>query len=128
MTTATPSRTWASRASRASRGPSGFMRCARNAAEAPTASVSSTASSSPPGAAPRLSIVVLPLTNLSDDREQQYFADEITEDLTTDLFRLENMFVSARNTAFTYRPIDTKQIGREPGVRYVLKGSVRRSG
>jgi adenylate cyclase len=72
------------------------MRCARNAAEAPTASVSSTASSSPPGAAPRLSIVVLPLTNLSDDREQQYFADEIPEDLTTDLSRLENMFVTAR--------------------------------
>jgi adenylate cyclase len=58
------------------------MRCARNATEAPTASVSSTASSSRPGDAPRLSIVVLPLTNLSDDREQQYFADEIPEDLT----------------------------------------------
>jgi TolB-like protein len=62
-----------------------------------------------------------PLTNLSDDREQQYFADEIPEDLTTDLFRLENMFVSARNAAFTYRPMDTKQIGREPGVRYVAE-------
>jgi TolB-like protein/Flp pilus assembly protein TadD len=79
---------------------------------------------------PRLSIVVLPFTNLSDDREQQYFADGITEDLTTDLSRLENMFVISRNTAFTYRnkPIDTKQIGRELGVRYVLEGSVRRSG
>jgi len=94
-----------------------------------TASASSTASSSPPIAAPRLSIVVLPFTNLSDDREQQYFADGITEDLTTDLSRLENMFVISRNTAFTYRnkPIDTKQIGRELGVRYVLEGSVRRS-
>jgi adenylate cyclase len=80
--------------------------------------------------APRLSIVVLPFTNLSDDREQQYFADGITEDLTTDLSRLENMFVISRNTAFTYRnrPIDTRQIGRELGVRYVLEGSVRRSG
>jgi adenylate cyclase len=79
---------------------------------------------------PRLSIVVLPFTNLSDDREQQYFADGITEDLTTDLSRLENMFVISRNTAFTYRnkPIDTRQIGRELGVRYVLEGSVRRSG
>jgi TolB-like protein len=79
---------------------------------------------------PRLSIVVLPFTNLSDDREQQYFADGITEDLTTDLSRLTNMFVISRNTAFTYRnkPIDTKQIGRELGVRYVLEGSVRRSG
>ena len=92
----------------------------------PTAGVSSTTSSSPPVAAPRLSIVVLPFTNLSDDREQQYFADGITEDLTTDLSRLENMFVISRNTAFTYRnkPIDTKQIGRELGVRYVLEGSV----
>ena len=80
--------------------------------------------------APRLSIVVLPFTNLSDDREQQYFADGITEDLTIDLSRIENMFVISRNTAFTYRnrPIDTKQIGRELGVRYVLEGSVRRSG
>jgi len=99
-------------------------------AGASAATVSSSASSSPPVAAPRLSIVVLPFTNLSDDREQQYFADGITEDLTTDLSRLENMFVISRNTAFTYRskPIDTKQIGRELGVRYVLEGSVRRSG
>jgi TolB-like protein/cytochrome c-type biogenesis protein CcmH/NrfG len=79
---------------------------------------------------PRLSIVVLPFTNLSDDREQQYFADGITDDLTTDLSRLAGMFVISRNTAFTYRnkPIDTRQIGRELGVRYVLEGSVRRSG
>jgi TolB-like protein/class 3 adenylate cyclase/Tfp pilus assembly protein PilF len=79
---------------------------------------------------PRLSIVVLPFTNLSNDSEQQYFADGITEDVTTDLSRLENMFVISRNTAFTYRnkPADTKQIGRELGVRYALEGSVRRSG
>jgi adenylate cyclase len=96
----------------------------------PTASASSSISSSSPVAAPRLSIVVLPFVNLSDDREQQYFADGITEDLTTDLSRLANMFVISRNTAFTYRNklIDTKQIGRELGVRYVLEGSVRRSG
>jgi adenylate cyclase len=77
-----------------------------------------------------LSIVVLPFTNLSNDPEQQYFADGITEDVTTDLSRLENMFVISRNTAFTYRnqPIGTKQIGRELGVRYVLEGSVRRLG
>ena len=80
--------------------------------------------------APRLSIVVLPFANLSDDREQQYFADGITEDLTTDLSRLADMLVISRNTAFTYRnkPVDTKQIGRELGVRYVLEGSVQRSG
>jgi len=80
--------------------------------------------------APRLSIVVLPFGNLSSDPEQQYFADGITEDLTTDLSRIEGSFVISRNTAFTYRgkPVDTKQIGRELGVRYVLEGSVRRSG
>jgi adenylate cyclase len=85
---------------------------------------------SQPVAVPRLSIVVLPFTNLSNDPEQQYFADGITEDLTTDLSRIANMFVISRNTAFTYRnkTIDTKQIGRELGVRYVLEGSVRRSG
>ena len=85
---------------------------------------------SPSVAAPRLSIVVLPFTNLSDDREQQYFADGITEDLTTDLSRISGMVVVSRNTAFTYRNklISTKQIGRELAVRYVLEGSVRRSG
>jgi adenylate cyclase len=84
----------------------------------------------PPAIAPRLSIVVLPFTNLSDDREQQYFADAISEDLTTDLSRIAGMLVISRNTAFTYRdkPFDTKQIGRELSVRYVLEGSVQRSG
>jgi TolB-like protein len=82
------------------------------------------------GTRPRLSIVILPFTNLSDNGEQQYLTDGITEDLTTDLSRVENMFVISRNTAFTYRdkPVDTKQIGRELWVRYVLEGSVRRSG
>jgi adenylate cyclase len=99
-------------------------------AGSPTTSGPSATSGSPPAAAPRLSIVVLPFTNLSDDREQQYFADGITEDLTTDLSRIAHMFVISRNTAFTYRnkPVDTRQIGRELGVRYVLEGSVRRSG
>jgi TolB-like protein/DNA-binding winged helix-turn-helix (wHTH) protein/Tfp pilus assembly protein PilF len=79
---------------------------------------------------PRLSIVVLPFTNLSDDGKQDYFADGITDDLTTDLSRITGMFVISRNTALTYRnkSIDTKQIGRELGVRYLLEGSVRRSG
>jgi adenylate cyclase len=80
--------------------------------------------------APRLSIVVLPFANLSDDREQEYFADGVTDDLTTDLSRIADSFVIARNTAFTYKgkPVDAKQVGRELGVRYVLEGSVRRSG
>jgi adenylate cyclase len=78
---------------------------------------------------PRLSIVVLPFADLSKDRKQQYFADAITNDLTTDLSRLADMFVISGHTAFTYRdkPADTKQIGRELGVRFVLEGSVQRS-
>jgi TolB-like protein len=98
-------------------------------AELPAVSVS-TVSISQPAVAPRLSIVVLPFANLSSDPEQQYFADAITEDLTTDLSRISGMFVISRNSAFTYRnkQVDTKQIGRELGVRYVLEGSVRRSG
>ena len=76
------------------------------------------------------SIVVLPFANLSNDPEQQYFADGIAGNLMTDLSRIPDMFVISRNTAFTYRnnPIDTKQIGRELGVRYVLEGDVQRSG
>jgi len=79
---------------------------------------------------PRLSIVVLPFANLSEDRGQQYFADGITDDVTTDLSRIDGMFVIPRNTAFTdqNKPVDTRQIGRELGVRYLLEGSVRRSG
>jgi TolB-like protein/DNA-binding winged helix-turn-helix (wHTH) protein len=80
--------------------------------------------------APRLSIVVIPFSNLSDDPEQEYFADGITEDLTTDLSRISGSFVIARNTAFASKgkPVDAKQIGRELGVRYALEGSVRRTG
>ena len=74
--------------------------------------------------------LVLPFANLSSDPEQQYFADGITEDLTTDLSRLAGMLVISHTTAVTYRnkPVDTRQIGRELRVRYVLEGSVRRLG
>jgi adenylate cyclase len=91
---------------------------------------SSPATSASPIAAPRLSIVVLPFDHMGSDPEQQYFADGITEDLTTDLSRIAGMVVISRNTAFSYRnkPIDTQQLGRELNVRYVLEGSVRRSG
>jgi adenylate cyclase len=97
---------------------------------ASTAAVASSTSVVQPLVAQRLSIIVLPFANLSSDPEQQYFADGITEDVTTDLSRIRHSFVISRNTAFTYRskPIDTKQIGRELSVRYVLEGSVRRSG
>ena len=80
--------------------------------------------------APRLSIVVLPFENLSGDKEQDYFADGITDDLTTDLSHLPDSFVISRGTAFTYKgkPVDAKQIGHELGVRYLPEGSVRRLG
>ena len=79
---------------------------------------------------PRLSIVVLPFTNMSTDQDYQYFADGITEDLTTDLSRIGGLLVISRNTALAYRnrSVQTRQIGRELGVRYALEGSVRRSG
>ena len=82
----------------------------------------------PPAEAAHLSIVVLPFSNLSGDPSQDYFADGITENLTTDLSRIRSSFVIARNTAFTYKgkSIDAKEIGKELGVRYVLEGSVQR--
>jgi adenylate cyclase len=78
--------------------------------------------------AAHLSIVVLPFTNLSSDPSQDYFADGITENLTTDLSRIRNSFVIARNTAFTFKGknSDAREIGRQLGVRYVLEGSVQR--
>jgi adenylate cyclase len=74
--------------------------------------------------------VVLPFTNLSGDPKQDYFADGITENLTTDLSRIRNSFVIAQNTAFTYKGknIEAKEIGKELGVRYVLEGSVQHDG
>jgi len=79
---------------------------------------------------PHLSIVVLPFTNLGADPAQDYFVDGVTESLTTDLSRISGSFVIGRHTAFTYKgkPIDLKTIGRELNVRYVLEGSVQRSG
>jgi adenylate cyclase len=78
--------------------------------------------------AAHLSIVVLPFTNLSGDPSQDYFADGVTENLTTELSRIRDSFVIARNTAFTYKgkSVDAKVIGKELGVRYVLEGSVQR--
>ena len=74
--------------------------------------------------------VVLPFADMSPERDQGHFADGITEDLITELARIRWLFVIARNSAFAYkdRAVDVKQISRELGVRYVLEGSVRRSG
>jgi TolB-like protein/Tfp pilus assembly protein PilF len=76
------------------------------------------------------SIAVLPFENLSGDPQQDYFADGVVEEIITALSRLRWLFVIARNSSFTYkgRAVDVKQIGRELGVRYVLEGSVRKSG
>ncbi|MCW8088498.1 winged helix-turn-helix domain-containing tetratricopeptide repeat protein [Sabulicella glaciei] len=78
----------------------------------------------------RPSLVVLPFANLSGDPEQEYFADGMTEELTTALSRVRWFFVIARNSAFTYkgRPVDVRQIGRELGVGYALEGTVRKAG
>src|SRR6516162_4956461 len=76
------------------------------------------------------SIAVLPFSNLSSDPEQEFVADGIAEDIITALSRYPSLFVIARNSCLTYkgRAIDVKQVGRELGVRYVLEGSLRKSG
>ena len=76
------------------------------------------------------SIAVLAFNNMSGDPEQEYFSDGISEDIITDLSKLSELHVIARNSTFTYKgkPVDVKQVGRELGVRYVLEGSVRKAG
>ena len=78
----------------------------------------------------RPSIAVLAFTNMSGDPEQEYFSDGVTEDIITELSRCRSLFVIARNSSFTYKDhaADLKQVARELGVRYVVEGSVRRSG
>ena len=79
---------------------------------------------------PRLSIVLLPFANIGGDPEQEYFADGVTDSLTTALSRIRGAFVIGRSTAFTYKgkAADVRQIGRELNVRYALEGSVQRGG
>jgi adenylate cyclase len=76
------------------------------------------------------SIAVLAFNNMSGDPEQEYFSDGISEDIITDLSKLSELSVIARNSSFTYKgkPVEVKQVGRELGVRYVLEGSVRKAG
>ena len=82
------------------------------------------------GAADKPSIAVLPFVNLSGDPEQDYFIDGVVEDIITALSRNHAFFVIARNSSFTYKgkSVDTKRVARELGVRYLLEGSVRKSG
>ncbi len=85
----------------------------------------------PPLALPdKPSVVVLPFLNLGDDPQQAWFADGVTEDITTELARFHSLFVIARNSAFTYKgqSMDVRTVSRELGVRYVVEGSVRRAG
>lgn len=83
-----------------------------------------------PGPRDRPSIAVLPFDNLSEDQTQEYFADGIVEEIVTGLSRIKWLFVISRNSTFIYkgRAIDPKTVGHELGVRYMLQGSVRRSG
>ena len=78
----------------------------------------------------RPSVAVLPFTNLSDDREQEYFTDGIVDDIITELSRFSELFVIARNSSFQYKgkAIDIRRVAGDLGVRYVLEGSVRRVG
>jgi TolB-like protein/Tfp pilus assembly protein PilF len=102
-------------------------------ARSPLSPQSAVPSSKPaPAALPlpdKPSIVVLPFANMSNDPEQEYFSDGITEVLTSDLSRIASLFVIARNTAFTYKgkPVNIQAVGKELGVRYVLEGSVQKS-
>jgi adenylate cyclase len=96
------------------------------------AEASETASAPPtaPALPDKPSVAVLPFANMSSDPEQEFFADGVAEDIITALSRYPSLFVIARNSCFTYkgRAVDVKQVGRELGVRYVLEGSLRKSG
>ncbi|MBR1133243.1 tetratricopeptide repeat protein [Bradyrhizobium iriomotense] len=82
-----------------------------------------------PDIAPRLSLVVLPFANLNNDPEQDYFADGITTDLTTDLAQMPGAFVIGRGTAFTYKnkQVDFRTLGKDLGIRWAVQGAVRRN-
>ena len=100
---------------------------------APSVAATSTRAAStgePAKPLPRLSIVVLPFEALGGDRDQDYFAGGLTDDITTDLSRIAGSFVISRNTAFTFKgkSADGKAVAAALGVRYVLEGTVRRSG
>lgn len=85
---------------------------------------------SPLALADKPSIAVLPFANMSSDPDQEYFADGMADDIITELSRSRSFFVTARNSSFTYKghSVDAKEVARSLGVRYVVQGSVRRSG
>ncbi|WFU70843.1 winged helix-turn-helix domain-containing tetratricopeptide repeat protein [Bradyrhizobium sp. CB2312] len=87
------------------------------------------ASAGAPALPDKPSIAVLPFLNMSDDPEQEYFADGMVEEITTALSRFRSLFVIARNSSFTFKgkAVDIKEVGRRLGVHYVLEGSVRKA-
>jgi adenylate cyclase len=95
-----------------------------------TAHVSSAETGASPAAVRRQAICVLPFANISDDPQQEYFSDGISEDIITDLSKVSALSVVARNTAFTFKgkPVDVAQIARQLGVSHILEGSVRKAG
>jgi TolB-like protein/Flp pilus assembly protein TadD len=102
----------------------------RHPQAAPVPGVEAEPARSAPALPGKPSIAVLPFTNMTDDPEQGYFADGMADDIITALSRCNWLFVIARNSSFTYKgkAVDVRQVGRELGVRYVMEGSVRRSG
>jgi TolB-like protein/tetratricopeptide (TPR) repeat protein len=109
----------------------GTVQEARRPAVEPVGSAAHSSDTTPsPPSTPHLSIVVMPFANIGDDHEQDYFVDGVTDSLTTDLSRIAGAFVIARNSAFSYKgkSPDVRQVGRELNVRYILDGSVQRSG
>ncbi|MGE0822394.1 MAG: tetratricopeptide repeat protein [Candidatus Binatia bacterium] len=100
-------------------------------ARPPRPSVLTSHEAKPPLSLPnKPSIAVLPFTNMSDDPEQEYFSDGMTEDLIIDLSKISGLFVIARNSVFTYKgkAVNVEQVGRDLGVRYVVEGSARKDG
>jgi len=97
---------------------------------APPTQVVAAAQAPAPAVPQKPSIAVLPFTNMSGDAEQEYFSDGMTEDLITDLSKVSALFVIARNSSFAYkgRAVKVQEIGRDLGVRFVLEGSIRKSG
>ena len=97
---------------------------------APKAATASDVPRPMPAQSDKPSIAILAFNNMSGDPEQEYFSDGISEDIITDLSKLSEIHVIARNSTFTYKgkPVDVKQVGRDLGVHYVLEGSVRKAG
>jgi adenylate cyclase len=113
-------------------GPVRAWRVVPNAGDAPRAATDASTPAARPAhaASDRPSVAVLPFVNMSGDPEQEYFSDGITEDIITELARFSSLFVIARNSSFLFKnqAVDIVDVGRKLGVRYIVEGSVRKSG